>query len=265
VTVKRHPTELAGVDASGRPLMYTPSTYASGSSVSHWDVTASPNLLMEPFINTDLHNSVDLTCALLQDIGWGGVATATLLAEFRAEGRGDGILLRWQFSSPEQVAAITVQRAPAETGPWTPIATELGRDGSTTLALDTQAEPGVTYFYRLSIMEPSGQTSNVGLVSGRRIELFAEDVSFGVPTPNPTAHGTSVTFRLSRPEYVRLSVVDASGRTLRTLQEGMVLPGEHTRIWDGQTSRSSEAPAGMYFLCLRTSAGVKTQRVAVVR
>jgi hypothetical protein len=38
--------------------------------VSHWDVSATPNLLMEPAINPDLTDSVDLTSALFKDIGW---------------------------------------------------------------------------------------------------------------------------------------------------------------------------------------------------
>lgn len=63
----------AGTDAN-YPRLYAPTTFASGSSVSHWDVTATPNLLMEPFINSDLSSSVknptDLTLRLLKDIGW---------------------------------------------------------------------------------------------------------------------------------------------------------------------------------------------------
>ena len=42
--------------------------------MSHWDVTATPNLLMAPFINTDLTSSVknpeDLTHGVFVDIGW---------------------------------------------------------------------------------------------------------------------------------------------------------------------------------------------------
>lgn len=67
-------TRKAGADAAGRPLLYTPSTLASGSSVSHWDITAFPNLLMEPNINSDLTLTVsppkDITLPLLKDIGW---------------------------------------------------------------------------------------------------------------------------------------------------------------------------------------------------
>jgi len=65
---------VAGADAGGRPLLYTPSALASGSSVSHWDTSALPNLLMEPNINQDLTNNLvppwDLTLPLLKDIGW---------------------------------------------------------------------------------------------------------------------------------------------------------------------------------------------------
>jgi MYXO-CTERM domain-containing protein len=60
----------AGADSSDRGLMYSPTSLESGSSVSHWDTTAFPNLLMEPIINSDLTHSLDLTLPLFQDIGW---------------------------------------------------------------------------------------------------------------------------------------------------------------------------------------------------
>jgi hypothetical protein len=64
----------AGADPAGRALLYTPNPYESGSSVSHWDTSATPNQLMEPAINADLAISVsepkDLTKSLLEDIGW---------------------------------------------------------------------------------------------------------------------------------------------------------------------------------------------------
>jgi hypothetical protein len=68
------PVRVAGADLAGRPLLYTPATLSPGSSVSHWDVSASPNLLMEPNINPDLTTKLvppyDLTLPLLKDIGW---------------------------------------------------------------------------------------------------------------------------------------------------------------------------------------------------
>jgi len=67
-------TVPAGADNSGRPLMYAPTTLATGSSVSHWDISEFPNQLMEPNISGDLAHSaaqpLDLTIAQLRDVGW---------------------------------------------------------------------------------------------------------------------------------------------------------------------------------------------------
>jgi hypothetical protein len=57
-------TRLAGADGAGRILMYTPTTLAPGSSVSHYTTEAKPDQLMEPAINSNL------TFPLLRDIGW---------------------------------------------------------------------------------------------------------------------------------------------------------------------------------------------------
>jgi hypothetical protein len=74
-TIGTDPAHLAGTDAEGRPRMYAPSPIEGGSSVSHWDVTETPNLLMEPFISSDLTSSVDLTQYAFVDMGWlSGVA-----------------------------------------------------------------------------------------------------------------------------------------------------------------------------------------------
>jgi hypothetical protein len=74
VSLATDPVRIAGADVNGNPLLYTPNPLVSGSSVSHWDVTASPNLLMEPNINPDLTTTltapIDLTLPLLKDLGW---------------------------------------------------------------------------------------------------------------------------------------------------------------------------------------------------
>ncbi|HYM80969.1 MAG TPA: PA domain-containing protein [Candidatus Limnocylindria bacterium] len=176
VTISLHPTQKIGTDNSGRPLMYAPAVLEGGSSVSHWDVSLAPNALMEPFINNDLHNTVDLARDLMEDIGWfNGIVSVT---------------------------------------------------------------PGQT--------------------------VAAGTMFVGGATPNPTRQGTSVTFRIGQPEFVRLAIVDVNGRRVRTLHEGMLLSGEHTRSWDGRTDRSGDAAPGVYFITLGTSTGVTTRRVALM-
>jgi len=60
----------SGADAQGRALLFAADPPQPGSTISHWDDIAFPNLLMEPNISDDLPHAVDLTLPLLQDIGW---------------------------------------------------------------------------------------------------------------------------------------------------------------------------------------------------
>jgi hypothetical protein len=72
--LRRDRDSLAGADASKRVFLFTPSPFQGGSSVSHYDSSASPNLLMEPSASPGQAIAVrapqDLTYELLRDIGW---------------------------------------------------------------------------------------------------------------------------------------------------------------------------------------------------
>ena len=73
VALELNPLRRSGT-TSMYPRLYAPAAFASGSSVSHWDTSMTPNVLMEPAINSDLTSTVknpgDLTLNLLKDIGW---------------------------------------------------------------------------------------------------------------------------------------------------------------------------------------------------
>ena len=70
VKIWANPRLLAGAGLEGRMLLYAPNPVEQGSSISHWDTSARPNLLMEPNLSSDLPHAVDLTLPLLRDIGW---------------------------------------------------------------------------------------------------------------------------------------------------------------------------------------------------
>lgn len=66
------PGQLAGADAAGFARLYAPNPLTPGSSFSHYDTSAMPNVLMEPAITSTLVSNlnVDLTPALFADEGW---------------------------------------------------------------------------------------------------------------------------------------------------------------------------------------------------
>lgn len=61
-----------GTDDGGRMRLFAPAPAIPGSSISHWDLVALPNLLMEPAISSTIQSfaTLDLTPFLLRDIGW---------------------------------------------------------------------------------------------------------------------------------------------------------------------------------------------------
>ena len=64
------PQKLAGADDAGRVRLLADGR--AGSAISHWDLVAVPNLLMEPVFAPDLRatETVDLTTRVMADVGW---------------------------------------------------------------------------------------------------------------------------------------------------------------------------------------------------
>jgi hypothetical protein len=60
----------AGATEQGYVRLYAPCSIEGGSSIHHWDVMASPNLLMEPDVSADLLHGMDITMEQLIDMGW---------------------------------------------------------------------------------------------------------------------------------------------------------------------------------------------------
>jgi hypothetical protein len=114
-TLTRDPALLAGADPAGRVRLYSPSTFASGSSVSHFDVTADPDLLMEPFATPLAPGETDLTRWLLADTGW-----------FRGLVAVDG---------PPATRTHLIGNAPNPFGSLTTVRLALARDGDADLAI----------------------------------------------------------------------------------------------------------------------------------
>ena len=75
-TVKAESGSLnAGRRGDGAVEIYAPTTYQPGSSVAHFSTSLSPDDLMEPFA-VAAYRDLDLTLAMLDDIGWQTFPTA---------------------------------------------------------------------------------------------------------------------------------------------------------------------------------------------
>jgi hypothetical protein len=82
--------------------------------------------------------------------------------------------------------------------------------------------------------------------------------------PNPAPGGCVLRFSLAAPRRGSLTVFDASGRKVRTLESGGLARGVHAPRWDGRDDAGRTAPEGIYFAHLRLDHGVQTPRFALL-
>ena len=74
-------------------------------------------------------------------------------------------------------------------------------------------------------------------------------------SPNPFTNSTSIRFETEKPEYVRLTILDISGREVITLVDKYLHSGSHQITWDGLNVNHVRAGKGMYLYELTTSSG----------
>ena len=86
-----------------------------------------------------------------------------------------------------------------------------------------------------------------------------------LPSPNPFRSEVALSYSLSRPSAVNLSVHDAQGRLVTTLFDGIQPSGEHEAIWDGLDQAGAPVPAGVYFYHLQTEDSQRTHKVVLTR
>lgn len=87
-------------------------------------------------------------------------------------------------------------------------------------------------------------------------------------SPNPLTSATSLRFVLSPSAAkapVSLTIVDASGRLVRSLVSGAREVGVQEATWDGHNAQGDAAPAGLYFAVLKTADGEASQKLIRVR
>lgn len=168
---------------------------------------------------------------------------------------------------------------------WGPLRGEISGDNLKTVA---SALPSTTNF--IPVNQSQWKTVNVNIptiyrtnntririlfISGLGNNLYLDDFRFGQSTglneltagdiglnifPNPFQSGTNISYRLNRPENVRIEIFDILGKKVVTLAEGRQEEGEHNVSF---SKDQSGVTAGMYFVKLTIGASTITQKVMV--
>ncbi|NOT34211.1 MAG: hypothetical protein HOP12_08595 [Candidatus Eisenbacteria bacterium] len=94
---------------------------------------------------------------------------------------------------------------------------------------------------------------------------IARGLALSPARPNPSSGATTLGFALPRAEHARLTLLDVTGRRVRTLVDGAFEAGEHVASWDGRDERGGRAPAGLYWARLEAGGESAVRRLVRIR
>jgi hypothetical protein len=167
--------QTSGLTLGGHARLYAPATFDASSSVSHWDSTSTPDLLMEPNYSLRTGNHTDLTVCVLYDLGWTGTrcpdqlgavtqslsvkAGAVLNITLAAGGSSGGTLI---FAIAAQPTHGTLSTLNGATLSYTPASGFLGADQFSYQV----TEGGVTTDAAIVSIDVQAASSSVGSTGG---------------------------------------------------------------------------------------------------
>ncbi len=179
-----------------------------------------------------------------------------LLGNIRLEHRDYEAHLQWTASSDVGLRLFDVLRsegegAPVLLGPATETADEWRYE-------DASIEPGSRYSYWIEATEVDGAVERFGpyVID---IPRSKEPRLIGVH-PNPTSGRVRLDLFLPSSRHCSAAIYDAAGRVFAAVDLGVLEAGRTEFEWNGLSSDGQKAPAGIYFVRLRSESwetGVK--------
>jgi lysophospholipase L1-like esterase len=113
-----------------------------------------------------------------------------------------------------------------------------------------------------TIRVPFGQT---GIADGRQPDGQPGKFRLHPNYPNPFNAVTRFRYDLAGPARMTLAVIDARGRLIRVLSDGVSSRGTHELFWDGTDDSGNPVPSGVYICRLRTESETFLQKMLLLR
>ncbi len=83
--------------------------------------------------------------------------------------------------------------------------------------------------------------------------------------PNPFNPSTTITFELGKVSEVRLTIYNALGQKVRSLNEGTRSEGRYDMYWDGKNDQNVQVPSGMYIYRLEAGEFTQSKKMMLVK
>jgi hypothetical protein len=200
------------------------------------------------------------------------IRTAVTILSFTAVPVDAGIQLAWRFTEDSDPVGFHVLRRegehrglPSDLEGWERLTREpigpAGERGESALTwTDAAVDPGTAFSYLLESFDRAGVRRLFGPASAIARERGPLRLAI---TPNPAAGGAKIVFDLPSESPVEILLFDVAGRLVRRFPAATYPAGPHAVPWDARDGRGARAPAGVYFVRLRSRAGELEARLVL--
>jgi len=83
--------------------------------------------------------------------------------------------------------------------------------------------------------------------------------------PNPFNPSTTIPLHLEKSAYIKLTVINLMGQTVRVLSEGVAAAGDHSVRWDGRNDAGEIVSAGVYLFRLESGKQAQIKKLVLVK
>ncbi len=187
-----------------------------------------------------------------------------LVEPLQATVRGTTVELRWRIAPAAAPATACRLIAQGERRTWqiAPLPEAAGwytaHDTTPFLNLDRRVA------YQLEAADSGGEWFALASTT-IDLALPSRRAHLGSVFPNPFNPHTTISFELSHPDAIRLSVHDAAGHRIVTLTDGPWPAGRHRVLWHGRDQQGRAAAAGNYYIRLTTSDHSEARKLTLIR
>jgi hypothetical protein len=177
------------------------------------------------------------------------------------------VTLRWRANTDEDVYEYAIYRGTVAT--FDPTGSMPVAKVRTPEYSDVLAQTGVTYYYKISARDVSGNESAFGAVS----VVTGITNAGGIPTefsllqnyPNPFNPTTEIGFNVPKTGFVKLVVYSLSGEAISTLVNQTMSPGTYRVMWNGRTDDGRAVASGAYFYHLQGEGFTATKKMTLLK
>jgi hypothetical protein len=192
--------------------------------------------------------------------------TAIGLTSFNAISVSSGINLSWRTESESGISSFIVSRLD-KNNCYQNIATIPGQGFSPQTTdyhfSDKNVVRGKKYTYRLTAIDNHGNKKEYGPVKCTFTGI--KESAMILLSSNPCKGPVHLCCHLPEEQEVKITIQDITGRTIATLADTSMTPGEYFFSWNGRNDSNVLVSTGVYFIVMETSRKRIAKKILVIK